>query len=124
MPGTTSELEWRCRGVCGGKKGEQTLVKFTRGRGATSQMDPRYNINEDNFDLTVTGVRLERTAGRGARQLAWHLERLAGAQDVGDFPPPLYTRPNPSHGKAPQDSGVNAPLIKMTQHLMAPSSPM
>ena len=34
-------------------------MKFTRGRGATSQQDPRYNINEDNFDLTVTGVRLE-----------------------------------------------------------------
>ena len=52
-------LEWRCRGTCGGKKGEQTLVKFTRGRGSGSQQDPRYNINEDNFDLTVTGVRLE-----------------------------------------------------------------
>ena len=52
-------LEWRCRGVCGGKKGEQTLVKFTRGRGSGSQKDPRYNINEENFDLTVTGVRLE-----------------------------------------------------------------
>ena len=52
-------LEWRCRGTCGGKKGEQTLVKFTRGRGAGSQQDPRYNINQENFDLTVTGVRLE-----------------------------------------------------------------
>ena len=53
-------LEWRCRGECsetGG--GRETLVKFTRGRGAGSQRDPRHSLNEENFDLTVTGVRLE-----------------------------------------------------------------
>ena len=53
-------LEWRCRGHCsGGDEAKQTLVKFTRGRGAGSQRDPRYSLSEDTFDLTVTGVRLE-----------------------------------------------------------------
>ena len=58
-------LEWRCRGRCSGGAGagdaeaKQTLVKFTRGRGAGSQRDPRYTLSEDTFDLTVTGVRLE-----------------------------------------------------------------
>ena len=51
-------LEWRCRGECS-EGGRETLVKFTRGRGAGSQRDPRYSLNEENFDLTVTGVRLE-----------------------------------------------------------------
>ena len=51
-------LEWRCRGECA-KRGEQTLVKFTRGRGSGSERDPRYSLNEESFDLTVTGVRLE-----------------------------------------------------------------
>ena len=51
-------LEWRCRGQCA-KGGEHTLVKFTRGRGAGNPRDPRFSLNEDAFDLTVTGVRLE-----------------------------------------------------------------
>ena len=51
-------LEWRCRGECS-EGGRETLVKFTRGRGAGSQRDPRHSLNEENFDLTVTGVRLE-----------------------------------------------------------------
>ena len=51
-------LEWRCRGQCA-KGAEHTLVKFTRGRGAGNPRDPRFSLNEDSFDLTVTGVRLE-----------------------------------------------------------------
>ena len=51
-------LEWRCRGECS-KKGEETLVKFTRGKGLTKQRDPRFTLNESQFELKVTGVRIE-----------------------------------------------------------------
>ena len=51
-------LEWKCRGQCS-ERGTETLVKFTRGRGSGSQKDPRYSLNDESFDLTVTGVRLE-----------------------------------------------------------------
>ena len=51
-------LEWKCRGECS-ERGQETLVKFTRGRGSGSQKDPRYSLNDETFDLTVTGVRLE-----------------------------------------------------------------
>ena len=51
-------LEWKCRGKCS-ERGQETLVKFTRGRGSGSEKDPRYSLNDQTFDLTVTGVRLE-----------------------------------------------------------------
>ena len=51
-------LEWKCKGGCS-EQGQETLVKYTRGRGSGSQKDPRYSINEDTYDLTLTGVRLE-----------------------------------------------------------------
>ena len=32
-------------------------MKFTRGRGVSSQRDPRYVLNTDRFDLNLTTVR-------------------------------------------------------------------
>ena len=51
-------LEWRCSGICS-ESGKETLVKFTRGRGVTNQKDPRFVLNQDRFDLNLTGVRTE-----------------------------------------------------------------
>jgi hypothetical protein len=33
------------------------LVKFTRGRGVTEQRDPRFQLDQDRFDLNLTSVR-------------------------------------------------------------------
>ena len=51
-------LEWRCRGQCS-ENGEETLVKFTRGRGVTRQKDPRFVLDQESFDLNLTAVRTE-----------------------------------------------------------------
>ena len=51
-------LEWRCKGKCS-ENGEETLVKFTRGRGVTKQRDPRFVLDQERFDLNLTAVRTE-----------------------------------------------------------------
>ena len=51
-------LEWRCKGQCS-ENGEESLVKFTRGRGVTKQRDPRFVLDQERFDLNLTAVRTE-----------------------------------------------------------------
>ena len=51
-------LEWRCKGQCS-ENGEETIVKFTRGRGVNKQRDPRFVLDQERFDLNLTAVRTE-----------------------------------------------------------------
>ena len=53
-------IDWKCRGQCSGN-GKETLAKFTRGRGVTKQKDPRFTIDQDSFDLSITSVQIEDT---------------------------------------------------------------
>ena len=49
-------LVWKCRGQCVRNGKDETLVKFTRGRGVTEMKASRFVLDEETFDLNLTGV--------------------------------------------------------------------